>query len=170
MYKYLFNNMYNLQCISSVTAVLASIMYVGAIDKNSLSIACLQCLCHAMSKCNGAFGCDGRTCGPYKISQPFWKEAGKFTIESDNADSPGAYSRCANDPVCATRTVYNYMKLFRKDCDNNGDVDCLDIIRAHLLGLENCSQYLYDSFKNGLCSCLHRREDPKYMPVGCKHK
>ncbi|XP_075211032.1 invertebrate-type lysozyme 3-like [Lycorma delicatula] len=166
--------MYNLQSISTVTIITAAtIIAVTSIDRNSVGIVCLKCLCESVSNCNASFGCDSNNiCGPYQITEPFWIDGDKPLVESDDVENPGAFSRCTADPTCATRTVYNYMNKFKQDCNDDGDVDCLDIGHIHKYGLQKsaCSHKLVDTFKDRICSCLRENEAPENVPIGCRHK
>ncbi|XP_075236452.1 lysozyme 2-like [Lycorma delicatula] len=162
--------MCNLLRISSLTVfITATIITVASVDRNSLGVMCLKCICETISSCNASYGCTGQACGPFQLTKPFWLDAGKLTIASDNPDSPEAFNHCASNPVCAAKTVYSYMKINKKDCNDDGDVDCIDISLIHKFGLEktDCSQNLHPTFKNSLCSCLRKFEKPENIPSSC---
>ncbi|GLG98129.1 Uncharacterized protein GBIM_04739 [Gryllus bimaculatus] len=100
---------------------------------------CLGCICEATTNCNLTFGCSRGLCGPFLISQPYWKDAGEPTLQGDSPQREGAYLRCVRDPYCAAATVRQYMNKFAQDCNVNGHVECDDFARIHYLGGYQCN-------------------------------
>lgn len=96
---------------------------------------CMQCLCHASSKCNLSKGCDGAYCGAFLLSWGYWADGG----------SPGAsqgldYPSCARDRGCAEQAVHGYMGKWQRDCNGDGRVDCIDFALIHKLGPHACGR------------------------------
>lgn len=71
-----------------------------------------------MSGCNRQQSCDGNVCGLFKITHPYWVDAGKPVQAGDSPEATGAFANCVTEPFCAGRTVQNYMSRF-------GQVSCL---------------------------------------------
>ncbi|KAK9675302.1 Destabilase [Popillia japonica] len=40
---------------------------------------------------------------------------------------------------CSTRTVQGYMRKFKKDCNNDGEINCDDYFAIHFLGGYGCT-------------------------------
>ncbi|XP_017049518.2 lysozyme [Drosophila ficusphila] len=98
---------------------------------------CLNCLCEAMSGCNATSICinpEKGSCGIFRITWAYWVDAGKLTVNGESPDSDRAFINCANDPHCAADSVQNYMKKFNQDCNDDGEMDCMDYVKIHKLG------------------------------------
>lgn len=80
--------------------------------------------------------CEGYYCGPYQFSYQYWAEAGK----PGRSDGVREFEKCARDTNCAESTVRAYFKKFRRDCNNDGLIDCLDMAALHKAGPTSCSQ------------------------------
>lgn len=92
-------------------------------------------------------GCsDAGVCGPFLITWGFWADAGKPVIAGTQATNPNAYKDCVTDLFCASETIRSYARIFGKDCDGNGIVDCEDFVRIHKMGPGACgSATVYDT-------------------------
>ncbi|PNF16070.1 hypothetical protein B7P43_G04578, partial [Cryptotermes secundus] len=117
---------------------------------------CLGCLCEANTDCNRSFRCEEGECGLFRISVPYWKDAGSPIIKGDNDTTDGAFERCVLDPYCAASTVQGYMARFRKDCNGDNKVDCQDFALLHYLGAgcEGAPGEDYKQFRDTLNECL----------------
>ncbi|CAL8138006.1 unnamed protein product [Orchesella dallaii] len=107
---------------------------------NPMTEACLACICQASTNCNLTTRCisNGKYCGPFLISRPYWLDAGQLTLIGDRAERAGAFEDCANDPICSAQTVRTYMQRFQTDCNRDGAIDCDDMGRIHLMGPTDC--------------------------------
>lgn len=79
--------------------------------------------------------CEGYFCGQYQISYTYWAEAGK----PGNNHGARDYEKCVRDKSCAEQTVRAYFKKFKRDCNNDGLIDCLDMAALHKGGPTSCS-------------------------------
>lgn len=79
--------------------------------------------------------CEGYYCGQYQISYTYWAEAGK----PGNNQSSRDYEKCVRDRSCAEQAVKAYFRKFKRDCNNDGLVDCLDMAALHKAGPTSCS-------------------------------
>ncbi|KAI7685364.1 Lysozyme 3 [Sarcoptes scabiei] len=92
---------------------------------------CVQCLCHASSKCNLNKGCDGAYCGPYLLSWGYWADGGQ----------PGEeYASCTKQKECSEKAIQGYMSKWKKDCNGDGKIDCIDYALIHKLGPHGCGK------------------------------
>ncbi|KDR06499.1 uncharacterized protein LOC110840589 isoform X2 [Zootermopsis nevadensis] len=108
--------------------------------QNSLGLElCMGCICEATSNCNLTFHCTRGFCGPFLISQLYWKEAGRPVIPGDHQNKKGAYIRCVTEPYCAAATVRHYLARYAQDCNGNGNIDCDDFARIHYMGGRQCT-------------------------------
>lgn len=57
--------------------------------------ACLACICQASTNCNLTTRCisNGKYCGPFLISRPYWQDAGQLTLVGDRAERGGGKSQ-----------------------------------------------------------------------------
>lgn len=128
---------------------------VGGSNSSSVSNSivpqdCLECICHASSRCNNNAGCvsDGTgkfICGPYQVDWEYWTEAGKPGQRADLSNLEN-FQQCLTNRQCADETVRGYMTRFLKDCDENGVRDCNDMAAIHIAGARNChAQWYLDS-------------------------
>jgi len=103
--------------------------------------------------------CEGYYCGQYQISYTYWAEAGK----PGNNQGARDYEKCARDKVCAEQTVKAYFKKFKRDCNNDGVIDCLDMAALHKAGPTSCSSdWFYKSrfwVAFNKTSCVTNRND-----------
>ncbi|KAJ9583155.1 hypothetical protein L9F63_022496 [Diploptera punctata] len=107
--------------------------------KNSIDMElCMGCICEATSNCNLTFQCTRGLCGPFLISEIYWKEAGRPTITGDNPNRKGAYHKCVTEPYCAAATVHQYLAKYHQDCNGDGRIDCDDFARIHYMGGHQC--------------------------------
>lgn len=109
----------------------------------SVDVNCLQCLCQASTGCDLDKQCVGSNCGPYLISWPYWADAGRLGND---------YVSCALNPQCAEATVKAYMDKFRRDCNNDGKIDCEDYAIIHKFGPQ-CGPVGGDQFWNEFKYC-----------------
>ena len=58
-----------------------------------VSELCMGCLCEASTDCDRNFHCDGRYCGMFRISAPYWRDAGSPVKNGDNAKTVGGKRR-----------------------------------------------------------------------------
>ncbi|XP_055845516.1 uncharacterized protein LOC129911679 [Episyrphus balteatus] len=116
----------------------------GAFD---VSEACLQCICETSSGCVTAKCSSGLECGIFRISQPYWIDAGSPTLkggiyenddDEESTDSKKAYLQCVNNPFCAARAVKGYIGRYIRDCDSDGIIDCYDYAAIHVQGPTGC--------------------------------
>ncbi|KAI5740323.1 hypothetical protein M8J76_002734 [Diaphorina citri] len=140
-----------------VVAIAASLLLIQASAQSTQPVdqICLGCICHGMSLCNQTIGCNGDTCGAFKITWAYWSDAGKPTISGIDPNSQEAYSRCTNDAVCSGKTVENYMIKFAQDCDADGQIDCRDYAAIHRLGGYGCNAPLDATYLARFNKCLN---------------
>jgi len=67
----------------------------------------MECICEATSNCNLTFHCTRKLCGPFLISQIYWKEAGRQTLPVDHPNKKG----CKNFLPTAAWTAQHKGKL-----------------------------------------------------------
>ncbi|GAB0093981.1 Lysozyme [Sergentomyia squamirostris] len=134
----------------------ADVSHVVSGNAPALSDICLGCICEAMSGCNRAAPCDGNVCGLFKITHPYWVDAGKPVQTGDTPEATGAFGNCVTEPFCAGRTVQNYMARFAQDCNKDGTIDCTDHLAVHILGGYGCSGEIPAKFTNALSTCLYQ--------------
>jgi gas vesicle protein len=119
-----------------------------------VSSTCLRCLCEgSTSNCDKNAGCDSYGfCGPFRISQKYWEEAGSFE---------GDFKKCVNEYNCAEKTVKSYMEKYGKDCDGDGDTDCMDFALIHHKGKDGCpyTDFQSDSLYKYVKDCMVRHKD-----------
>jgi len=99
----------------------------------------MDCLCQGMSDCSQTH-CDkaalGKVCGPFRISKPYWVDAGRV---ADGPDEDTAFETCAKDRTCAEQTIKGYMNKFAKNCNTDNVIDCEDFVRIHIFGPYSCN-------------------------------
>ncbi|XP_017107974.1 lysozyme [Drosophila bipectinata] len=123
---------------------------------------CLNCICEAISGCNATAVCtnpEKGACGIFRITNAYWVDAGKLTINGENPDAEKAFVNCANDPHCAADLVQNYMKKFNQDCNDDGEMDCYDYARIHKLGAYGCHGDLPYKYQSIFEECIERYEE-----------
>lgn len=49
---------------------------------------CLGCICQSASGCPTVLGCAGDTCGPFHLTQGYWKDGGMPTLNNEANNSP----------------------------------------------------------------------------------
>ncbi|KAJ6224487.1 hypothetical protein RDWZM_003032 [Blomia tropicalis] len=111
---------------------------------------CLECICHASSRCNPSIGCvnggSGKfICGPFQVDWEYWTEAGKPGNRADLSNLEN-FQMCLTNRQCADDAVRGYMAKWRKDCNEDGIVDCNDFAALHIAGPNSCNaQWFLDS-------------------------
>lgn len=119
-----------------------------------VSEICLGCICEAVSNCNQSLGCVGDVCGVFKITWPYWADAGRPTLAQDKSEDDSAYGRCANEPYCAARAVQGYMAKYGQDCTGDGVIDCYDYAALHRLGGYGCRGNLDQAYRDKFNKCM----------------
>jgi len=77
-------------CLLILFVVLARVFGQQQLLDNSISQECMGCICEAASKCDVNAGCTNGMCGLFKITFPYWVDAGKPIILGDDPnDSKG---------------------------------------------------------------------------------
>lgn len=124
-------------------------------ENQQVDTTCMACICEAASRCNLTLGCTGNMCGLFRITYPYWSDAGKPVIDSDDPDSADAWVRCVTEPYCAARTVQGYLDRFKQDCNGDGRIDCFDFASIHHLGGYGCNSRPWDrKFENQFRECM----------------
>uniref|UniRef100_A0A8D9FJS0 lysozyme n=1 Tax=Cacopsylla melanoneura TaxID=428564 RepID=A0A8D9FJS0_9HEMI len=144
------------RCELFTLAILATVCFFVQVNAQSQPIdqICLGCICHGMSLCNQTIGCNGDTCGAFKITWAYWSDAGKPTINGIDPNSAEAYSRCTSDAVCAGKAVEKYMTKYSQDCNGDGTIDCRDFAAIHRLGGYGCNAPLDPTYLGRFDKCL----------------
>lgn len=71
----------------------------------AVSEICLGCICEAVSNCNQSLGCQGDVCGVFRITWPYWADAGKPVLAQDRLEdgedageyiAVSAFGKCMN--------------------------------------------------------------------------
>lgn len=130
-----------LECICYVS-LLFYLSYKNLIQKNWS-----QTFIKASSKCRASIGCrsdePGRSiCGPYQVDWEYWAEAGKPGNRGDLSNLEN-FQMCLNNRECADQTVREYLKRHRKDCNEDGTIDCNDFAAIHVSGTGQCNAQWY---------------------------
>ncbi|KAM7356699.1 uncharacterized protein ACRADG_002345 [Cochliomyia hominivorax] len=117
---------------------------------------CLRCLCMTINECHTT-QCSENPCGLYKISKLYWIDSGKPTIAGGSIDNEDQdYLTCVNDDTCSATTIRHYFNRFKKDCNNDGKLDCEDLILLHFMGPSGClSNRLGYLHKNRMNKCFN---------------
>lgn len=107
------------------------------LDNPDQEAKCFSCIRNVTTplNINGSRRCEGYFCGPYQISYTHWAEAGK----PGNKDGIREFEKCARDTNCSEQTLRAYFRKFRRDCNNDGQIDCLDMAALHKGGPTSCS-------------------------------
>ncbi|XP_067141347.1 lysozyme-like [Centruroides vittatus] len=118
-------------------------------SSNLVDRRCFDCFCQAQTNCDLSFQCMNKTitlCGPYKLSRPYWIDGGKLGNDDPNEEFEN-FVQCSKNKACAEQTIENYMKVYSagKDCNSNGEVDCVDYFRIHLGGPGGCTQTHFEN-------------------------
>ncbi|CAG7786690.1 unnamed protein product, partial [Allacma fusca] len=93
-----------------------------------ISDGCIECICYAMSG-----NCEKAPCNDCgSIGQLYWTDGNMYNPN----DKP--YATCVVDPQCSRQTIKGYMKRYGGDCNNDGIVNCLDYLKIHNTGLDEC--------------------------------
>lgn len=85
-------------------------------------------------------------CGPYQINWEYWAEAGKPGNRGDLSGLEN-FQMCANNRECADQTVRDYITRWRKDCNEDGVIDCNDFAALHVAGPNQCDASWYAESK-----------------------
>lgn len=112
---------------------------------------CLECICHASSRCSNSIGCvnNGRgkqNCGPYQVDWEYWTEAGKPGTRPDLSSGEN-FQVCLNNRECADQTVRAFLARFQRDCNDDGVIDCNDFAAVHVAGPRACNAQWYTESK-----------------------
>ncbi|XP_068201159.1 lysozyme 2-like [Palaemon carinicauda] len=108
---------------------------------------CLRSICQATTGCDLTAGCHTQIggayfCGPFRISMPYWVEAGSPTLYDVIDPTINDFEECTKNFNCSAKTVVNYMQKFviRKsnDCTGDGVINCDDYMTAHFRGRHVC--------------------------------
>lgn len=105
---------------------------------------CVSCIGSAIASLgiDTARKCEGYYCGRFQFSYTYWAEAGKPATLTGQRD----FERCAREKQCSETTVKSYYKRFKKDCDSDKNLTCLDMAALHRGGSASCSSdWLYKS-------------------------
>ena len=139
-------------------------IFVGIISSQEIGDDCLQCICKANSNCEARVGCtlDKRTqvCGPYHLSEKYWKECGK----------PGAdWQSCTKKKSCSETCIINYLKKHGKKCVGDRKPTCADFVKVHYEGPFSCKNLtnLMNSYTSKVNSCI---KEIKQIIEGSKKK
>ncbi|XP_055535877.1 lysozyme-like [Wyeomyia smithii] len=124
-------------------------------EETPVTEVCLRCICDASSGCDPSVRCTGDACGMFRITWAYWADAGKPVLQGDAPESQGAYANCANDALCAARTVQGYMRKFGQDCNGDGIIDCLDHAAIHKLGGYGCKSAVPVAYQSKIDQCIH---------------
>lgn len=80
-------------------------------------------------------------CGPFKLNRFFWTDAGR-----PNDGEPNSFEQCASDRQCSSLAISSYINRHPVDCNQDGQMDCLDFSAMVQVGYKACSlQNLIDS-------------------------
>ncbi|XP_076644556.1 lysozyme-like [Halictus rubicundus] len=119
----------------------------------TVSNTCFKCICEAATGCDLNRGCNGQTCGPFRITRDYWVGAGKPQIHGRSVEGDG-FEECTSDLYCASRTIQTVMERNARDCDGDGIINCDDYLRMHQLGVGGCSNSLDTEFENTYKRCM----------------
>ncbi|XP_055383329.1 invertebrate-type lysozyme 3-like [Condylostylus longicornis] len=104
-----------------------------------VSQQCMGCICEAMSGCGlDMASCRKDVCGPYRITKGYWADA--YQVPEPTNDL-AEYERCAKDLFCSFNMVQEHMRKYRKDCNGDNVVNCVDFLAIHYLGRMDCEQF-----------------------------
>jgi len=113
---------------------------------------CMGCLCEASTDCNRNFQCDGGYCGMFRISAPYWRDAGSPVKKGDNATTVAGKLRLyvpVNRLMCLEREAklcLTALSCFSIRALRDGPILC----RAHSAGIhDQVSQGEQDVIKEG---------------------
>ena len=137
---------------------------VATVTNEEISYNCLQCLCYASSKCDVNKGCEGAYCGPYLLSWGYWADGGKPENE---------YATCSKQKSCSENAIQGYMAKWKRDCNHDGKIDCIDFALIHKLGPHGCEkiQALKSTdYWNQFSQCFNLPSENENKPVRCKDK
>ncbi|XP_043276197.1 invertebrate-type lysozyme 3-like [Venturia canescens] len=126
----------------------------ASLVQQNIDQVCFGCICQAASDCDTSSGCVGEVCGPFRITWAYWADSGKPTLNNEPPTNDGAWTRCVNDAVCASRAVQGYMNKYAQDCNGDGVINCDDYVRIHRFGGYGCSAPLDPKYENVYRSCM----------------
>ncbi|KAI4457188.1 destabilase-related [Holotrichia oblita] len=127
--------------------------------------ACLGCICEGISGCNVTSTCQGEVCGPFRITWPYWADAGKPTVNNEGPSSDTAYKNCALDTFCSALAVQGYMQKYQQDCNNDGKIDCDDYAAIHKLGGYGCQGQLPYEYNRRYQQYINAEYDDPVSPA-----
>lgn len=85
--------------------------------------------------------------------------------DGDDADDPGAFEKCVNEPLCAARTVQNYLLKFKQDCNADDVINCYDYASIHLLGGYGCTGGLPLKYIKTITKCVGLAERNSFLAL-----
>lgn len=144
---------------SGQPAFIANSPPAAAYNPTPVTDICLGCICQAISGCNQTLSCNGDVCGLFRITQPYWKDAGSPVQSGDSPSNAGAFERCVNEPQCAATTVQGYMSKYQQDCNHDNVINCYDHAAIHLKGGYACGGELPAPYSNTLQQCLAQAQN-----------
>ncbi|KAI4457186.1 destabilase-related [Holotrichia oblita] len=106
-------------------------------EDTPVSFACLDRICQWVTGCDTS-QCNSTYCGAFRMSRPYWVDAGRPTYKNEDPESKTAFKNCAMNTFCSARAVQGYMRKFRQDCNGDGKIDCDDYFSIHLAGGYGC--------------------------------
>ncbi|XP_076062013.1 invertebrate-type lysozyme 6-like [Oratosquilla oratoria] len=152
--------------LSSLVVALCLILVSGKAVEYTISEDCLNCLCQATSKCNPLVNCTTSHCGPFFISRAYWVDSGRPVLLNDNPNREGAFMDCVTDMPCAADTIDKYVRRFRRDCNGDGVVSCIDYAYTHSMGPNGCKKSPPDTpYFRSLNTCIEKLKGPHTLEV-----
>lgn len=158
----LFKEKYKFRLPILLLNLIQLISSLDALEVQNWESKCLTCIRNTTNQLNGDVTrrCEGYYCGPLQLSYTYWAEAGK----PGNKDGIREFEKCAKELSCAEQTVKLYFKRFKRDCNNDGQIDCLDMSALHKGGPMSCSSdWFYKSrywVAFNRTSCMSAFEEP----------
>ncbi|XP_075210755.1 uncharacterized protein LOC142318105 [Lycorma delicatula] len=124
---------------------------IAPVDISPMTDDCINCICEAASDCRVGTFTDGSVYGPFRITEPYWKDAESPKVTSGNGNS--SFVACANDLECSERTVRAYMSKYQFDCNGDGVVNCSDYAAIHINGPYACEKPLPNNYLTRFLRC-----------------
>ncbi|XP_055383328.1 uncharacterized protein LOC129613342 [Condylostylus longicornis] len=109
---------------------------------------CIGCMCEAINGCNeNTLKCELDVCGPFRMTKWYWADAENKMAPMDDLTE---FEKCANDVFCSFNIVQKYMEKYRTDCNEDGEINCLDYIAIHKMGKLACHSFFVNEADNPL--------------------
>jgi len=126
------------------------ILTITFIVANSYTLdpKCIECIKKSFGQ-HESRPCKETGCGPFAMTKPYWIDAEKPTV----AGLEPTFENCAKNYECSVQSMNNYMERFQKDCNNDGEIDCLDYLAIHVNGPYSCENEVSDAHTNGFRKC-----------------